>query len=84
MSLLMMIVSKIVSINMCSAEVDIVTPYILRIVTYSACFHTPAGCVLSPPGFPLPEKSDHGSSRYTSTTSIFNNYAMEVKLQDGN
>ncbi len=44
---------------------------------------TPAGCLLSPPGFPLPDKSDLGSSRYTSNTSIFNNYAMEVKLQGG-
>lgn len=60
-----------------------VTKYVLLdpswIVIYS-----PAGCVLSPPGFPLPDKSDLGSSRYTSNTSIFNNYAMEVKLQDGN
>nr|XP_033507212.1 C-myc promoter-binding protein-like isoform X7 [Epinephelus lanceolatus] len=37
-------------------------------------------CVLSPPGFPLPEKSDLGSSRYTSNTSIFNNYAMELLI----
>lgn len=51
------------------------------LVTYR--LSSPAGCVLSPPGFPLPDKSDLGSSRYTSNTSIFNNYAMEVKLQDG-
>ncbi|KAK2853669.1 hypothetical protein Q5P01_006330 [Channa striata] len=38
------------------------------------------GCVLSPPGFPLPEKSDLGSSRYTSNTSIFSNYAMELLI----
>ncbi|KAM7405735.1 hypothetical protein PAMP_000162 [Pampus punctatissimus] len=36
------------------------------------------GCVLSPSGFSLPDKSDLGSSRYTSNTSIFNNYAMEI------
>ncbi|XP_029935994.1 C-myc promoter-binding protein-like isoform X2 [Myripristis murdjan] len=39
-----------------------------------------SGCVLSPPGFPLPDKSDLGSSRYTSNTSIFNNYAMELLI----
>ncbi|AWP01157.1 putative C-myc promoter-binding protein-like [Scophthalmus maximus] len=38
------------------------------------------GCVLSPPGFPLPDKSDVGSSHYTSNTSIFNNYAMELLI----
>ncbi|KAM9764999.1 C-myc promoter-binding protein-like isoform 2-T3 [Menidia menidia] len=38
------------------------------------------GCVLSPPGFPLPDKSDLGSSRYTSNTSVFNNYAMELLI----
>ncbi|XP_068433218.1 C-myc promoter-binding protein-like isoform X2 [Clinocottus analis] len=38
------------------------------------------GCVLSPPDFPLPDKSDLGSSRYTSNTSIFNNYAMELLI----
>ncbi|KAM3625544.1 uncharacterized protein V6R79_013772 [Siganus canaliculatus] len=38
------------------------------------------GSVLSPPGFPLPDKSDLGSSRYTSNTSIFNNYAMELLI----
>uniref|UniRef100_A0A7N9AM94 DENN domain containing 4A n=1 Tax=Mastacembelus armatus TaxID=205130 RepID=A0A7N9AM94_9TELE len=37
-------------------------------------------CLLSPPGFPLPDKSDLGSSRYTSNTSIFNNYAMELLI----
>ncbi|CAN9506669.1 unnamed protein product [Ophioblennius macclurei] len=37
-------------------------------------------CVLSPPGFSLPDKSDLGSSRYTSNTSIFNNYAMELLI----
>ncbi|XP_057692439.1 C-myc promoter-binding protein-like isoform X1 [Corythoichthys intestinalis] len=35
---------------------------------------------LSPPGFPLSDKSDVGSSRYTSNTSIFNNYAMELLI----
>ncbi|XP_029353425.1 C-myc promoter-binding protein-like isoform X2 [Echeneis naucrates] len=38
------------------------------------------GCALSPPGFPLPNKSDLGSSRYSSNTSIFNNYAMELLI----
>ncbi|XP_028330686.1 C-myc promoter-binding protein-like isoform X2 [Gouania willdenowi] len=38
------------------------------------------GRALSPPGFPLPDKSDDGSSRYTSNTSIFNNYAMELLI----
>ncbi|XP_067351624.1 C-myc promoter-binding protein-like isoform X4 [Channa argus] len=38
------------------------------------------GCVLSPPGFPLPENSDLGSSHYTSNTSIFSNYAMELLI----
>ncbi|XP_060913426.1 C-myc promoter-binding protein-like isoform X3 [Labrus mixtus] len=38
------------------------------------------GSVLSPPGFPMPDKSDLGSSRYTSNTSIFNNYAMELLI----
>ncbi|XP_041639721.1 C-myc promoter-binding protein-like isoform X3 [Cheilinus undulatus] len=38
------------------------------------------GCTLSPPGFPLPDKSELGSSRYTSNTSIFNNYAMELLI----
>jgi len=37
-----------------------------------------AGRPLSPPGFPLGDKSDVDSSRYTSSGSIFNNYAMEV------
>lgn len=70
-----------VSVNIFHPVVGILTLY-----TYChiACFHTPTGCVLSPPGFPLPDKSDLGSSRYTSSTSIFNNYAMEVKLQYGN
>ncbi|KAK1891668.1 C-myc promoter-binding protein, partial [Dissostichus eleginoides] len=39
-----------------------------------------SGCVLPPPGFPLPDRSDLGSSRYTSSTSIFNNYAMELLI----
>ncbi|XP_034051303.1 C-myc promoter-binding protein-like isoform X2 [Thalassophryne amazonica] len=38
------------------------------------------GFTLSPPGFSLPDKSDLGSSRYTSNTSIFNNYAMELLI----
>ncbi|XP_068166177.1 C-myc promoter-binding protein-like isoform X3 [Antennarius striatus] len=38
------------------------------------------GRVLSPPGFPPPDKSDAGSSRYTSNTSIFSNYAMELLI----
>lgn len=38
----------------------------------------PAGGVGTPPGSPLPDKSDLSSSRYTSNTSIFNNYAVEV------
>ncbi|XP_038125591.1 C-myc promoter-binding protein-like isoform X3 [Cyprinodon tularosa] len=40
----------------------------------------PPGCPLSLSGFPLPDKSDLGSSRYTSNTSIFNNYAMELLI----
>lgn len=55
----------------------------MNVVLVTCRLPSPAGCVLSPPGFPLPDKSDLGSSRYTSNTSIFNNYAMEVKLQDG-
>ncbi|XP_075892596.1 C-myc promoter-binding protein-like isoform X3 [Nelusetta ayraudi] len=39
-----------------------------------------SGGVLSPPGFPLPDRSDLGSSRYTSNTSIFSNYAMELLI----
>ncbi|XP_077419681.1 C-myc promoter-binding protein-like isoform X2 [Vanacampus margaritifer] len=35
---------------------------------------------LSPPGFPLSDKPDVCSSRYTSNTSIFNNYAMELLI----
>ncbi|KAM8893504.1 C-myc promoter-binding protein-like isoform 2-T2 [Spinachia spinachia] len=38
------------------------------------------GCVLSPPGVPLTDKSELGSSHYTSNTSIFNNYAMELLI----
>ncbi|KAG7246191.1 hypothetical protein CRUP_009431, partial [Coryphaenoides rupestris] len=37
-------------------------------------------CALSPPGFPLGDKSDVDSSRYTSNSSIFNNYAMELLI----
>nr|XP_057932989.1 C-myc promoter-binding protein-like isoform X2 [Doryrhamphus excisus] len=37
-------------------------------------------CGLSPPGFLLSDKSDLGSSRYTSNTSIFNNCAMELLI----
>ncbi|XP_014853037.1 PREDICTED: C-myc promoter-binding protein-like isoform X3 [Poecilia mexicana] len=40
----------------------------------------PPGCPLSLPGFSLPDKSDLGSSRCTSNTSIFNNYAMELLI----
>uniref|UniRef100_H2UR89 DENN domain containing 4A n=1 Tax=Takifugu rubripes TaxID=31033 RepID=H2UR89_TAKRU len=36
--------------------------------------------VLTPPGSPLPDKSDLSSSRYTSNTSIFNNYGMELLI----
>ncbi|XP_029112041.1 C-myc promoter-binding protein isoform X2 [Scleropages formosus] len=36
--------------------------------------------VVSPSSFPLPDKSELGSSRYTSNTSIFQNYAMEVLI----
>ncbi|KAL1007595.1 hypothetical protein UPYG_G00088870 [Umbra pygmaea] len=32
------------------------------------------------PGFPLLDQSDLSSSRYTSTTSIFQNYAMELLI----
>ncbi|XP_011608155.2 C-myc promoter-binding protein-like isoform X3 [Takifugu rubripes] len=38
------------------------------------------GGVLTPPGSPLPDKSDLSSSRYTSNTSIFNNYGMELLI----
>ncbi|XP_061594021.1 C-myc promoter-binding protein-like isoform X3 [Cololabis saira] len=38
------------------------------------------GCVVSPPAFQLPDKSELSSSRYTSNTSIFNNYAMELLI----
>ncbi|XP_045075912.1 LOW QUALITY PROTEIN: C-myc promoter-binding protein [Coregonus clupeaformis] len=31
-------------------------------------------------GFPLPDRSDLGSSRYTSNTSVFQNYAMELLI----
>uniref|UniRef100_H3DN89 DENN domain containing 4A n=1 Tax=Tetraodon nigroviridis TaxID=99883 RepID=H3DN89_TETNG len=41
------------------------------------------GGVATPPGSPLPDKSDLSSSRYTSNTSIFNNYAMEVSRRSG-
>lgn len=44
----------------------------------------PAGGVVTPPGSPLPDKSDLSSSRYTSNTSIFNNYAMEVNRWSSN
>uniref|UniRef100_A0A3B3HMF1 DENN domain containing 4A n=1 Tax=Oryzias latipes TaxID=8090 RepID=A0A3B3HMF1_ORYLA len=40
----------------------------------------PAGCVLSPPDLPPPDKSDLSSSRYTSNTSIFNSCAMELLI----
>ncbi|XP_015198716.2 C-myc promoter-binding protein isoform X2 [Lepisosteus oculatus] len=41
----------------------------------------PTGCFLSSASsFPLPDKSELGSSRYTSNTSIFQNYAMEVLI----
>lgn len=43
-------------------------------------FNAPAGGALSPPASPLPDKSELASSRYTSNTSIFNDYAMEVRL----
>lgn len=44
-------------------------------------FNAPAGGALSPPASPLPDKSELASSRYTSNTSIFNDYAMEVKFK---
>uniref|UniRef100_A0A8K9WPK9 DENN domain containing 4A n=1 Tax=Oncorhynchus mykiss TaxID=8022 RepID=A0A8K9WPK9_ONCMY len=37
-------------------------------------------CPVSPPGFPPPDCSDLGSSRYTSNTSVFQNYAMELLI----
>uniref|UniRef100_A0A8C9VXY8 DENN domain containing 4A n=1 Tax=Scleropages formosus TaxID=113540 RepID=A0A8C9VXY8_SCLFO len=40
----------------------------------------PKRSVVSPSSFPLPDKSELGSSRYTSNTSIFQNYAMEVLI----
>ncbi|XP_045887918.1 C-myc promoter-binding protein-like isoform X1 [Micropterus dolomieu] len=39
-----------------------------------------AGSSLGGPTSLLPDKSDLGSSRYTSNTSIFNNYAMELLI----
>uniref|UniRef100_A0A3Q2P6T1 DENN domain containing 4A n=1 Tax=Fundulus heteroclitus TaxID=8078 RepID=A0A3Q2P6T1_FUNHE len=57
-----------------------------RFATYTTPTKVPlltllcAGCPLSLTGFPLPDKSDLGSSRYTSNTSIFNNYAMELLI----
>ncbi|KAJ3593207.1 hypothetical protein NHX12_005543 [Muraenolepis orangiensis] len=44
--------------------------------------HTPlpSGSMISPSGFPLGDKSDAESSRYTSNSSIFNNYAMELLI----
>uniref|UniRef100_A0A7N8X7V1 DENN domain containing 4A n=1 Tax=Mastacembelus armatus TaxID=205130 RepID=A0A7N8X7V1_9TELE len=49
-------------------------------VNFLLCANLGQRCLLSPPGFPLPDKSDLGSSRYTSNTSIFNNYAMELLI----
>ncbi|KAL2088331.1 hypothetical protein ACEWY4_015230 [Coilia grayii] len=37
------------------------------------------GCLFSPPPS-VPDRSDLGSSRYTSSTSIFQNYAMEILI----
>ncbi|XP_036399411.1 C-myc promoter-binding protein-like [Megalops cyprinoides] len=39
-----------------------------------------SGFTPSPSSFTLPDKSELGSSRYTSSTSIFHNYAMEVLI----
>uniref|UniRef100_A0A3B3V644 DENN domain containing 4A n=1 Tax=Poecilia latipinna TaxID=48699 RepID=A0A3B3V644_9TELE len=50
-----------------------------RTWTLTCCPMSP-GCPLSLPGFSLPDKSDLGSSRCTSNTSIFNNYAMELLI----
>uniref|UniRef100_A0A8C9WAM7 DENN domain containing 4A n=1 Tax=Scleropages formosus TaxID=113540 RepID=A0A8C9WAM7_SCLFO len=48
---------------------------------YKTClFHLLVPGVVSPSSFPLPDKSELGSSRYTSNTSIFQNYAMEVLI----
>ncbi|XP_063045135.1 C-myc promoter-binding protein-like isoform X3 [Engraulis encrasicolus] len=38
------------------------------------------GSLLSPPPGFLPDRSDLGSSRYTSSTSIFQNFAMEILI----
>ncbi|XP_056464577.1 C-myc promoter-binding protein-like isoform X1 [Gadus chalcogrammus] len=40
----------------------------------------PHGAALSPSGFPLGDKSDVDSSRYTSNSSIFSNYALELLI----
>ncbi|XP_064194061.1 C-myc promoter-binding protein-like [Anguilla rostrata] len=40
----------------------------------------PPGCTLSPSSFTLPDRSELGSSPHTSSTSIFNSYAMEVLI----
>uniref|UniRef100_H2UR92 DENN domain containing 4A n=1 Tax=Takifugu rubripes TaxID=31033 RepID=H2UR92_TAKRU len=50
------------------------------LVKTSVDTNIPAGGVLTPPGSPLPDKSDLSSSRYTSNTSIFNNYGMELLI----
>ncbi|KAJ8417619.1 hypothetical protein AAFF_G00224620 [Aldrovandia affinis] len=39
-----------------------------------------SGCVPSPSSSTLPDRSELGSSHYTSSTSIFHNYAMEVLI----
>ncbi|KAI1889554.1 hypothetical protein AGOR_G00164070 [Albula goreensis] len=39
-----------------------------------------SGRAISPSSFTLPDRSELGSSHYTSSTSIFQNYAMEVLI----
>uniref|UniRef100_A0A6Q2Z046 DENN domain containing 4A n=1 Tax=Esox lucius TaxID=8010 RepID=A0A6Q2Z046_ESOLU len=56
-----------------------------RLVQYIFVWECVSSCDESippppPPGFPFPDPSDLGSSRYTSSTSIFQNCAMELLI----
>ncbi|XP_005751471.1 C-myc promoter-binding protein-like isoform X2 [Pundamilia nyererei] len=48
--------------------------------TAGSSYGRPTSLLPGLPGFSLPDKSDLSSSRYTSNTSIFNNYAMELLI----
>uniref|UniRef100_A0A8C9T192 DENN domain containing 4A n=1 Tax=Scleropages formosus TaxID=113540 RepID=A0A8C9T192_SCLFO len=56
------------------------TPTKVSMIYKTCLFHLLVPGVVSPSSFPLPDKSELGSSRYTSNTSIFQNYAMEVLI----